>query len=427
MGKGGDKSSGGAVSAKEVLIEGRLYDVSNFKHPGGSVIKYLTDGGDATEAFDEFHGRSRKAKLVLRGLESRAASAAVMKERGFNGKEALAKDYAALRRELTDEGFFEPSPPHVAKRCLEILAMHALGAYLFMLPENLAANIAGLALLGMTSGRCGWLMHEGGHYSLTGQIKWDRFLQIVIYGVGCGMSGAWWRNQHNKHHATPQKLKHDVDLDTLPLVAFNERIAEKARHPLLKAWLKNQALLFTPVSCLLVALGWQYYLHPRHIARTRRVTTEGAALVARHLLFFGGLCAGLTWGQSVGVYLCYDTVASAYIFSQFAMSHTHLPVSEADEFLHWCEYAALHTTNIKSGPGRWVDWFMSYLNFQIEHHLFPGMPQFRHPMVSPRVKALFEKHGLPYDEREYFSCLKDTWMNLHTVGQSVHGDKPKAE
>ena len=35
------------------------------------------------------------------------------------------------------------------------------------------------------------------------------------------MSGAWWRNQHNKHHATPQKLKHDVDLDTLPLVAFN--------------------------------------------------------------------------------------------------------------------------------------------------------------------------------------------------------------
>lgn len=44
-----------------------------------------------------------------------------------------------------------------------------------------------------------------------------------MYGLGCGMSGAWWRNQHNKHHATPQKMKHDVDLDTLPLVAFHER------------------------------------------------------------------------------------------------------------------------------------------------------------------------------------------------------------
>jgi fatty acid desaturase 2 (delta-6 desaturase) len=173
-------------------------------------------------------------------------------------------------------------------------------------------------------------MHEGGHYSLTGKIAADRCLQIIIYGVGCGMSGAWWRNQHNKHHATPQKLKHDVDLDTLPLVAFNEKIAQKARHPLLKAWLRNQALLFTPVSCLLVALGWQYFLHPRHIVRTKRVPTEGLALAVRHVLFFGGLCAGMTWGQAAGTFLLYNAVASAYIFSQFAMSHTHLPVSEAD-------------------------------------------------------------------------------------------------
>ena len=60
------------------------------------------------------------------------------------------------------------------------------------------------------------------------------------------MSAAWWRNQHNKHHATPQKLKHDVDLDTLPLIAFNAEIAKKAKSPMLKLWLKYQALLFTP-------------------------------------------------------------------------------------------------------------------------------------------------------------------------------------
>ena len=47
----------------------------------------------------------------------------------------------------------------------------------------------------------------------------------------------------------------------------------------------------------------------------------------------------------------------------------------------------MHTTNIKPGSLGWVNWFMSYLNFQIEHHLFPGMPQFRHPAVSPRVKV----------------------------------------
>jgi len=101
------------------------------------------------------------------------------------------------------------------------------------------------------------------------------------------------------------------------------------------------------------------------------------------------------------------------------MSHTHLPVSEADEFKHWVEYAAVYTTNIKPGPFNWVNWFMSYLNFQIEHHLFPGMPQFRHPIVSPRVKALFAKHGLKYDERSWIPCMRDTWMNLKSVGETV--------
>ena len=40
------------------------------------------------------------------------------------------------------------------------------------------------------------------------------------------MSGSWWRNQHNKHHAMPQKIGHDVDLNTLPLVAFTEKVSK---------------------------------------------------------------------------------------------------------------------------------------------------------------------------------------------------------
>lgn len=76
--------------------------------------------------------------------------------------------------------------------------------------------------------------------------------------------------------------------------------------------------------------------------------------------------------------------------------------------------------NVGSGSGifglGWVDWWMSYLNFQIEHHMFPSMPQFRHPVVSKRVKALFDKHGLPYLTRDYFDAMKVTFTNLHKVG-----------
>merc|ERR1712078_266416 len=115
-----------------------------------------------------------------------------------------------------------------------------------------------------------------------------------------GMSGAWWRNQHNKHHATPQKLQHDVDLDTLPLVAFHAKIAARARSPLVKLWLRLQCYLFIPVSCLLVASGWQLYLHPRHALRTKR-KRELACMALRYVLLFGVVLrawttpSGRTW------------------------------------------------------------------------------------------------------------------------------------
>ena len=49
------------------------YDVTDMKHPGGSVIYYMLSnvGADATEAFREFHYRSRKAEKMLKCLPQR--------------------------------------------------------------------------------------------------------------------------------------------------------------------------------------------------------------------------------------------------------------------------------------------------------------------------------------------------------------------
>jgi len=144
-------------------------------------------------------------------------------------------------------------------RAVEIIAIFCLGFYFFSQGQFLLFAVC----CGIGEGRSGWYMHEGGHYSLTGNIKVDSAIQILFYGVGCGMSGGWWRNQHNKHHSTPQKLGHDVDLDTLPLVAFSEKVVKKIGASQ-KLWIKFQALLFPLITTSLVALGWQFYLHPRY-------------------------------------------------------------------------------------------------------------------------------------------------------------------
>ena len=364
MGRGAQKLS---VAKKQVLIDGSLYDVSDFKHPGGSIIKQFHNEGDATDAFREFHGRSKKAKKMLKALPHEEAATKVGKNRAFNGREALAKDYEALRQELESEGYFKPAVGEICYRLAEIVFMHALGIYLL---HQKLTFFAGIAILGCVCGRCGWLMHEAGHYSFTGRISLDRILQNLLFGVGCGMSGAWWRNQHNKHHATPQKLQHDVDLDTLPLVAFNAKIAGKAKGSFVKFWLKFQGILFVPVSCLLVALGWQLYLHPRHSIRTKKYP-ELLAYLTRYLLIFGVVLKSFDWPAAIGTYLLYNQIAASYIFTNFALSHTHLPVTNPDEYLHWVQYASDHTTNISPGPiCNW--WMQMYVVFLFLFHLLLG-------------------------------------------------------
>ena len=51
MGKGAQSLAGLKRDGAEVLIEGTLYDVSQFKHPGGSIVKFLTGDGDAYVLF----------------------------------------------------------------------------------------------------------------------------------------------------------------------------------------------------------------------------------------------------------------------------------------------------------------------------------------------------------------------------------------
>uniref|UniRef100_A0A6V3KQU5 Uncharacterized protein n=1 Tax=Lotharella globosa TaxID=91324 RepID=A0A6V3KQU5_9EUKA len=398
----------------EVLIKGRWYSIKDFarKHPGGRIVNFYR-GKDASQAYREFHTRSTRADKWLKNMKSRPAK----EGESVVDTDALTKDFVQLRKDLEAEGFFKPDYVHVCFRFAEIIAMHAIGLYL-------AFNgwlMTGIAILGVAEGRCGWLMHEGGHNSLTGHIPTDHFLQVLTYGLGCGMSAAWWRNQHNKHHAMPQKLEHDVDLNTLPLVLFNlDAAAHQKKAPKSKTWIRMQALLFPNLICSLVAAFWQLYLHPRHALRTKHYA-ELVCMAARWGFIFAYLPQFYGFWNVFACAVLANGIGATYIFCNFAVSHTHLPVVKADDDVSWVIYSAKHTMNVDSGAFGWVDWWMSYLNFQIEHHLFPSMPQFRHPIVSKRVKALFEKHGVPYLRMSYVDAMKTTFGNLDQVGHAFYG------
>lgn len=182
----------------EVLYDGRFYDVTNLKHPGGSVINFYAGKEiDATQAFDNFHIRSKKAKKMLELLPNRAADAKKIEANALPGQKALLEDFDKLTRELEKEGFFKPAPLHVAFRVTEILVLYGAGFWLLLHNQI----IFGLILMAIAQGRCGWLMHEGGHYSLTGTLPCS--LLPVLFcrePLICNITHSLVLRRHRQHH-----------------------------------------------------------------------------------------------------------------------------------------------------------------------------------------------------------------------------------
>jgi fatty acid desaturase len=445
-----------------ILIDGTTYDITDFKHPGGSIIDYAKNAGDATETFREFHYRSPIARNVLRSLpeyncgpEPVPAHALAPEFQMTQRQQDMTADFREMRTNFVNQGLFEPDYIHVYFRMLELAFYFGMGTWLAS--YNIYASLLSFIVF---KTRCGWVQHECGHVSFTGNKGIDRAIQTFTMGIGGGLSSSVWNSMHHRHHATPQKIKHDIDLDTTPFVAFFNTAFEEntngktAARFMNRWWMRFQAWTFLPlVNGILVHLFWTYYLHPKKVfhrlcsAKTREqhvsATFEIACMSASHLalpyIFYTGD------NGDRGVLWCYFLLMVAnfwnivYLFGHFSLSHTFTGVIPENKHLLWFEYALHHTVNI-STKSALVSWVMGYLNFQIEHHLFPSMPQYKNVIAAPYVRQFCEKWAAAVDamDADGHECLKYTehsyttawWLmlsNLNQVGKHYYENGVAAE
>lgn len=401
----------------QIIIGEYSYDVTDYKHPGGNIIKYMS-GQDATNAFEEFHYRSKKARTILQSLP-RTKIDSVKGEPTTEQK--MLEDFVRFRKSLEDRGFFNPSYLHITYRILELFAIYSFA--IWSMKYSIAASIL---LLGLFGGRCGWVQHEGGHNSFTGNIKTDKLVQNVFIGFGLLTDGSMWNSMHNKHHAATQKIGHDMDLDTAPLVLFyNSKNIGIKSHPIIerlaKWWLKYQVYTFLPItSGTIVMLFWILYLHPRKIIRDKN-TTQAVIVtvghVSRILLFMR--IGEASFYRALLYHFFTLWVSGVYLFGQFSLSHTFMPTVESNENPNWVRYSLEHTVDIE--PQNYaVSWIMGHLNNQVVHHLFPSMPQYRGPEVSKELVEFCKKWDLKYNIITYREAWDNMFANLRKVGDEVY-------
>jgi fatty acid desaturase len=66
--------------------------------------------------------------------------------------------------------------------------------------------------------------------------------------------------------------------------------------------------------------------------------------------------------------------------------------------------------------GRLLTAALGGLNYQIEHHLFPGMPSPNLPKAQPIVQAYCAEIGVPYQQSGLIDSYRQALRHLHEVG-----------
>ena len=266
--------------------------------------------------------------------------------------------------------------------------------------------------LGVIFTQFAFLGHEASHRQIfqSGQAN-DRAGQVLAALVG--LSHGWWMNKHSRHHANPNKIGKDPDIES-DTVAFLDESAATGRG--VRAWFtRRQGYLFFPLL-LLEGLN----LHVKAITSlSSRSPVKGrwievGMLTARFIIFFGLVFWLLPFGMAwafIGVQLA---VFGLYMGATFAPNHKGMPIVPADIKLDFLSKQVRTSRNITGGW--WATILMGGLNYQIEHHLFPSMPRPHLRAARALVREHCRSNDIPYVETSLLSSYRTVISYLNRVG-----------
>ncbi|ATB47727.1 fatty acid desaturase family protein [Corallococcus macrosporus] len=333
--------------------------------------------------------------------------------------EGFHRELKALREQL-DASLGEADAAHLRKIERWGRAATVLGAATCWL----APNPLSAAALSVGRSTRWLLMHHVGHRG------YDRVPGLPASRTGKGFAKGtrryldwldWmlpeaWVFEHNVlHHSHTGE---DADPDLL------ERNAEGTlRNP-------ERPLALRYVQLALLALTWRasYYAPETLSSLRRKGRRKGGDLTREELKELLLKCylpySAVQFGLFPALYLVLGPWASFSAFCNSVMAdvftslHTFLvvgpnhtgedlyrfdskPESRGERYVQ----QVIGSANYRTG-GDLNDFAHLWLNYQIEHHIWPDLPMLKYREVQPQVKALCEKYGIPYVQESVWTRAK---------------------
>jgi fatty acid desaturase len=268
------------------------------------------------------------------------------------------------------------------------------------------------AALGVIFTQVAFLAHEAAHRQiLTSGPANDRLARILAGSIG--MSYSWWDSKHSRHHANPNRVGKDPDIE-VDTVSFLEEDAAKARGPL-RFITRHQGWLFFPLLTLEgLNLHRLSLMHLLSRGPVKGRWTELAIIAARFALLLVPLFLLLPVGMAFAFLGVQMAVFGVYMGASFAPNHKGMPVIAPDARLDFFSKQVRTSRNIAGGW--WATWLMGGLNYQVEHHLFPNMPRPHLAQAREIVRDFCATNDVPYTETSLLRSYGIVIAYLNRVG-----------
>ncbi len=432
-------------------VHGVKYDLSNFvaKHPGGKNAILLGKGRDCSALFESYHPFADAPRCVLAQYACReadgsggaaAGTAAVPKTKVPSQKDVdpfYHKMCNRVREVLESKGIDTSSPGKLKATRLRMTHYIACGfAVLLSYALYFRAYRIGPVLFALSGWIQGALGHDSSHFAVSTHHWVNKFGTYL--GMGLLSSPFLWMYQHTyAHHSFTNEYEKDPDLHHF----FFLRVCSK------KSWawkfIPQAEVMYVWLWWSLITFGEAVWL-PLRVVLSRRLESalEGVEGRARSLRSTGSLVSHLLiylmivtifplmWGSKAFTwkFVVFYWLYSGITFGVFTqVSHLNKDsFDNARAFGHkkevtnssWAVKQVITSNNY--GLNSWL-WFQLSigLNYQIEHHLFPGFNAEYLPLIASTVHEVCNENGVEYKRFDSLaSIFKAVMVHLIILSRS---------
>mmetsp|Transcript_12747 Transcript_12747/g.32128 ORF Transcript_12747/g.32128 Transcript_12747/m.32128 type:complete len:465 (+) Transcript_12747:136-1530(+) len=412
----------------EVCIDGVIYDISSFEHPGGDSIK-LFGGNDVTIQYKMIHPyHTTKHLEKMKAVGTVPDYAQEYKWDTPFEREIKQEVFKIVRRgrEFGTKGYFF--------RVAIYLTVFFYLKYLWMQQSSYSLAI----VYGISMGLIGLnVQHDANHGAASKKVWVNELL-----GLGADLIGGskWlWMEKHWTHHAFTNHREKDPDgLAAEPFLIFNNYDLSNPK----RAWYHAYQAFY------LVLLLCGYWLSAIMDVPMIWNLQDAGTLSVGVRLDNDWISSQRKYAISLRMfYLACNIITPLYNdFSWTTLGHINvmgiagsLTLGLLFTLSHNFENADRDPTKENRESGEPVCWFKSQVetsstygglisgwltggvNFQVEHHLFPRMSSAWYPFIAPKVREICKKHNVRY---AYYPWV---WQNMistvkytHEVGVGSH-------